>query len=73
MFVDRLQSSSSTPLIASNANGTSDMDNRHISPAGMLAVKIYAFGGLAFMICVILFALGNLEIWVWTTVLIRRE
>lgn len=47
----------------------SDMDNMHISPTAMLAIKIYAFGGLAFMMGIILFALG---VWVWT-VIIKRE
>lgn len=40
-----------------------------LSPTAMLAVKIYAFGGLAFMIGVILFAFG---VWAWT-VIIKRE
>ena len=39
------------------------------SSTAMLAVKIYAFGGLAFMTGIMLFALG---VWVWTIV-IRRE
>jgi hypothetical protein len=43
--------------------------NTHVSPTTMLAVKIYAFGGLAFMLGIVLFALG---VWVWT-VLIKRE
>ena len=36
----------------------SDLKNTFISPTAMLAVKIYAFGGLASMIGVILFAFG---------------
>lgn len=47
-------------------DSTSDM---YVSSAAMLAVKIYAFGGLAFMIGIMTFALG---VWVWT-VIIKRE
>ena len=40
-----------------------------VSPTEILVLEVYAFGGLAFMIGIILFALG---VWVWT-VLIKRE
>lgn len=53
-----------------NVSSTPDIiDNIHISTTGMFALKLYAFGGLTFMIGVILFALGG---WVWT-VIIKRE
>lgn len=39
------------------------------SSIGMIAVQIYAFGGLAFMIGIVLYSLG---LWVWT-VIIKRE
>ncbi|KAF8164902.1 hypothetical protein B0H34DRAFT_670881 [Crassisporium funariophilum] len=52
-------------------NSTFDLppDFRILSPTALLAVKIYAFGGLAFLICVVLFSLG---FWIWT-VIIKRE
>jgi hypothetical protein len=43
--------------------------NLDISDTGMFALQLYAFGGLAFMIGVILFALG---LW-FRTVVIKRE
>jgi len=59
------------PSPTPSANNVSDTysDNMHVSPTAMLAVKIYAFGGLAFMMGIMLFALG---VWVWT-VIIKRE
>lgn len=51
-------------------NGSSTTSESDILPlTALIAVKIYAFGGLAFMIGVVLFALG---LWVWTVV-IKRE
>ncbi|KAH9483005.1 hypothetical protein JR316_0005105 [Psilocybe cubensis] len=45
------------------------IDTTPYSPAGLLAVKIYVFGGLAFMIGVVLTAIG---FWIYTVV-IRGE
>lgn len=69
--VIQFPSFSPTPSITFNPNSTSDsgLDTTPLSPTAMLAVKIYAFGGLAFMIGVILFAFG---VWFWT-VIIKRE
>ena len=50
-------------------NATSYLYNLDISPTGMFALQLYAFGGLAFMICTVLSALG---LW-FRTVVIRRE
>ena len=67
MFINQPQPS---PLIPSAAfNVSSTLYNLNISPTGMFALQLYAFGGLAFMIGVVLFALG---LWVWTVV-IKRE
>ncbi|PPQ68352.1 hypothetical protein CVT26_005915 [Gymnopilus dilepis] len=45
------------------------IDNTPLSPMAMIAVKIYAFGGLVFMIAVIIAAIVY---WFWT-ILIKRE
>ena len=50
-------------------NASNFLYNLDISPTGMFALELYAFGGLAFMICVVLFSLG---LW-FRTVVIRRE
>jgi hypothetical protein len=60
MFIDQPINSSSIQSTSFNDSSTS---------IGMLAVKIYGFGGLAFMIGTVLSALG---LWVWTVV-IKRE
>ena len=57
----------SSPL---NLNATLiDPDTLSESSIGMIAVKIYAFGGLAFMMGIVLYSLG---LWVWTVV-IKKE
>lgn len=45
------------------------VDNAPIPEIAMVALKIYAFGGLAFMMAIIL---GALSYWIWIVV-IRRE
>lgn len=69
MFINKPQYSSPITSVAFNGSSTSDIENLNISPTGMFALKLYAFGGLAFMIGVILFSLG---LWIWT-VIIKRE
>jgi hypothetical protein len=50
-------------------NASTMLYNLDISSTGMFALQLYAFGGLAFMLAVVLFALG---LW-FRTVVIRRE
>lgn len=58
------------PSPALNLNATLiGNDTINQSSIGMIAVQIYAFGGLAFMIGIVLYSLG---LWVWTVV-IKRE
>lgn len=45
------------------------VDNTPLSPLAMLIIKIYAFGGLAFVVTIIAAALSY---WIWVVV-IRRE
>ena len=45
------------------------VDNTPLSPIAMIAIKIYAFGGLAFLFGVIL---TGIAYWIWVVV-IKRE
>ena len=67
MFINQPQPSSMIPLAPFNA--TTPLYNLNISATGLFALQLYAFGGLAFMICVVFSALG---LWV-RTVVINRE
>lgn len=52
--------SSSVPVV---------VDDTPLSPLAMIVIKIYAFGGLAFMFSVITAAIGY---WIWI-VIVKRE
>ncbi|KAF8898151.1 hypothetical protein CPB84DRAFT_1781002 [Gymnopilus junonius] len=45
------------------------IDNTPLPAMAMIAIKIYAFGGLGFMICVVLAAIAY---WIWTVIILRE-
>jgi len=65
---DPLADPSPTPTLLSS-QAPIVVDNTPLSPIAMLAIKIYAFGGLAFLFGVIL---TGITYWIWVVV-IKRE
>lgn len=54
---------------ASSLSAPIEVDGSPISPLGLIVLKIYAFGGLSFVVLIILSALAH---WTWVVV-IKRE